>query len=143
MRVRAAKEHIRQFSDIIDPAHCSDGISPVMRADDQRLGFIITDTPDAEISRHLYYIFFKLRPEVRALYIVDRPVKAFLCIIYRHAGASCSKMRMIVCPVKQVKEHILTQCGTKKTTHAASLKIERKIAHRLQHANLNIEKRKL
>ena len=92
MRVCAAKQHIRQFPYIIDPAYCSDGIGPVMGADDQRLRLKIADAPDAEISLHLYQIFFKLGPEVRALDIVDRPVKPFFRIIYRHTGAPCSKV---------------------------------------------------
>ena len=91
---------------IVDLAYGGDGISAVMGADDQGLGFIIGDASNPQVPLHLPHIFVKLGAERRVFYIVDGTVEPFFAI-YGHAATPCTKMRMIVRSEKQIKNAVV------------------------------------
>ena len=77
-----------------------------MGADDQGLRFIIGDTSDPQIPFHLPHILVELGSERRILYIVNGTVKTILTI-YSHAASPRTKVGMVVCSKKQVKDTVI------------------------------------
>ena len=66
-----------------------------MGSDHQRLGLVIRNTANSQITVHFHGFLFKLGAERRIFDIMDRPVKTFLSI-HRHTAPAGSQMRMIV-----------------------------------------------
>ena len=106
MSIAVLIDKIRDLLCVVDFAHGGDGVGSVVRADDQGLGFIIGDTSDAQIALHLPHVLVKLGPERCIFYIVNGTVKTILTI-YSHAAPPCTKMRMVVCSKKQVKDAVV------------------------------------
>ena len=106
MSIAVLIDQIGDFFCVVDFANGGDGVGTVVRADDQGLRFIIGDTTDTHIPFHLPHIFVKFGAKRCVFYIVNRAVKAVFAV-YRHAASPCTKVRMIVCPKKQVKDAVI------------------------------------
>ena len=63
-----------------------------MRAGNQRLGLIITDTADSNMTFHLSHVVFKFCAEGRVLNVVNCPLKLVVIPIDRHTTAACTQM---------------------------------------------------
>ena len=109
----------QNFILIIDFSYCRDSKTSEMRLQQQRLGFIVRDTADPQISFQFLHIPFKFRTERRILYIVDRTIKAFLTVDC-HSSSSRSEMGMIIHSIKKLKHTVVFRCNAKKTAHFIS-----------------------
>ena len=88
-----------------------------MRAYNQRLGFEIGDTSDAEIALHLMNIFLKFGTEGRVLDVMYGSIETFLLSVYCESASSGSQVRVVICTEEQVKHTIFSGCNSKKTAH--------------------------
>ena len=93
---------LRQRPGVVDDADGADGVEPQVRADQQGLGVGVGDAADGRVAEHLVAHVLKLRAEGRILNVVDLPLQAVLRIVGRHARASGTQMRMVVCAEKDV-----------------------------------------
>ena len=97
------EEFLYDFIGIVDLSDGHDGKGAMVGADDQRLGFVVRNTADAQMAAHALHFFVKFCPKGRIFNVVDGTVEAFPVVIDRHTGASGAKMGVIVCPEIEVK----------------------------------------
>jgi hypothetical protein len=110
-------QNIHQLVRIGDLADGGDGKGTMMGPDDQRLRLKIRNAADAHMALHLQNILLKLRAEIGAFDIVDRPVKAFFGIVNHHTCPARTEMGMIVGSIKQVKNTVIVRRDAKKASH--------------------------
>ena len=105
---------------IVDASHRRDRVGAVMRTDDQGLRVEVRDAPDPVMALHLIHIARELCPERRVFDIVDGTVEPFGAVD-RHACPSGPQMRVVVRPVKEVKNAVLLKCRCEKSAHSKFL----------------------
>ena len=96
MGMSGRKQLLHNAFQIIDLAHCHDGIGSVVGTHQKRLRFIVRNTADSQISFHLIYIFVKLGTKGRILNVVNRSVKSLLLTVYSHSRTPRTQVGMVI-----------------------------------------------
>ena len=90
--------------DYTDRANC---VQSKFRTNHDRLRICIADTADADIAPHFFYILLELCPERRIFNAVNIPLKTEFRRIRCHTATSCPQVRVIVRPIKYVKNAVV------------------------------------
>ena len=107
-------EHgVHQLLRVVNPPHGDDGVSAVVGADDEGLGVVIGNTPDAKVALHLVYVLVELGAKGGVLDVVDGPVKAGILPVHRHARTAGAQVGVVVRAEKQVQQAVLPEATPK------------------------------